>query len=161
MSETIIQLKSVSYHYPRAKRWALKKVSLEIRKGEFIAVMAKTARGKRRSANASTARCRTINEGVMKGNVECSGTTRRTARFPTCPTRSAWCSTTRKRSSFTTSVRNEVAFGAENLCVPMDEILRRIDWALGIVGLTDSSNNRRRRFPAGRSSALRSRRTWP
>ncbi|MPM77600.1 GTPase Era [bioreactor metagenome] len=38
---------------------------------------------------------------------------------------------------FTTTVRNEVAFGAENLQVDPDEIIRRINWALDIVGLSE------------------------
>ena len=36
---------------------------------------------------------------------------------------------------FTTSVANEVAFGAENLNIPVEEIRKRIDWALKVVRL--------------------------
>jgi energy-coupling factor transport system ATP-binding protein len=38
-------------------------------------------------------------------------------------------------------VEDEVAFGPENLCLPRDEILRRVDSALDFVGLNDLRRN--------------------
>jgi len=36
---------------------------------------------------------------------------------------------------FCSSVEDEIAFGLENLCVPRDEICRRVDWMLTLAGL--------------------------
>jgi ABC-type bacteriocin/lantibiotic exporter with double-glycine peptidase domain len=49
MQDTVIQFDNVSYHYPRAKKWALTKISVEIHKGEFIAVMGENGAGDRKS----------------------------------------------------------------------------------------------------------------
>jgi len=38
---------------------------------------------------------------------------------------------------FALSVEKDVAFGLENLGIPRDEIRKRVDWALGITGITD------------------------
>ena len=42
VAETIIKVENLSYRYPRTKKWVLKDLNLEIKEGEFIAVMGKT-----------------------------------------------------------------------------------------------------------------------
>ena len=137
MSETVIRLEQVSYHYPRAKRWALLKINLEIHKGEFIAVMGENGAGKTTLCQCINGTVPNYHEGILKGKVEVLGFDTQTCKVTDLADKVGMVLDDPEAQLFTTSVRNEVAFGAENLCVPKDEILRRIDWALGIVGLNE------------------------
>ena len=73
MSEVVIRLENVSYHYPRAKRWALVKINLEIHKGEFIAVMGENGAGKTTLCQCLNGTVPNYHEGVLKGKVEVLG----------------------------------------------------------------------------------------
>ncbi len=137
MQDTVIQFDNVSYHYPRAKKWALTKISVEIHKGEFIAVMGENGAGKTTFCQCINGTVPNYHEGVMKGAVKTLGYDTQTCSFTDLADKIGMVLDDPEAQLFTTSVRNEVAFGAENLCVPKDEILRRIDWALGIVGLQE------------------------
>ncbi len=60
-----------------------------------------------------------------------------------------------------TVVDEEVAFGPENLGVPREEILKRVQESLEMVGMEQYKSAPRTCFPAGRSSALPSPARWP
>lgn len=53
-----------------------------------------------------------------------------------------------------TTVAEEVAFGPENLCIPSDEIGRRIDSSLGSVGLSGFVSRNVERMSAGQKQRL-------
>ncbi len=137
MSETVIKLENVSYHYPRAKRWALAKINVEIGRGEFIAVMGENGAGKTTLCQCINGTVPNYHEGVLKGRVEVLGFDTQACKTTDLADKVGMVLDDPESQLFTTSVRNEVAFGAENLCIPADEILRRVDWALGIVGLSE------------------------
>ncbi|MDR2403305.1 MAG: ATP-binding cassette domain-containing protein [Spirochaetaceae bacterium] len=136
MREPIITLKDVSYRYPRTRVWVLKKINLEIREGAFVAVMGENGAGK-------TTLCKLFNgviphsqEGVLKGTVTVDGIVTSEASVATLATSVGMVLEDPEAQLFTTIVRNEVAFGPENLLVPPDEIRERITWALDVVGLS-------------------------
>ncbi len=137
MSETVIRFENVHYHYPRAKRWALSKIHLEIEKGAFIAVMGENGAGKTTLCQCINGTVPNYHEGVLKGKVEVLGYDTQACKTTDLADKVGMVLDDPEAQLFTTSVRNEVAFGAENLRVPADEILKRIDWALDIVGLSE------------------------
>ncbi|MDR2259019.1 MAG: ATP-binding cassette domain-containing protein [Treponema sp.] len=137
MREPIITLKDVSYRYPRTKVWVLKGINLEIGEGEFVAVMGENGAGK-------TTLCKLFNgviphsqEGVLKGTVTVDGIVTAESSVATLAASVGIVLEDPETQLFTTIVRNEVAFGPENLLVPPDEIRERITWALEVVGLSD------------------------
>lgn len=137
MSEVVIRLENVHYHYPRAKRWALININLEIHKGEFIAVMGENGAGKTTLCQCLNGTVPNYHEGVFKGRVEVLGFDTQSCKTTDLADKVGMVLDDPEAQLFTTSVRNEVAFGAENLCVPAEEIRRRIDRSLEIVGLTE------------------------
>jgi len=137
VAETVIRFENVHYHYPRAKKWALSKINLEIEKGAFIAVMGENGAGKTTLCQCINGTVPNYHEGVLKGMVEVLGCDTQSCKTTDLADKVGMVLDDPEAQLFTTSVRNEVAFGAENLCVPVKEIFSRIDWALDIVGLSE------------------------
>ena len=55
---------------------------------------------------------------------------------------------------FTTSVLSEVAFGPENLCVPVPEIMERVKWVLEVVQLSGYENRMPTALSGGQKQRL-------
>jgi energy-coupling factor transport system ATP-binding protein len=135
--ETIINLENVSYRYPREKNWALRDINLSIAEGEFLAVMGEDGAGK-------TTFCKLFNGiiphhlgGQFLGNVIVDGENTREGHASSLAVKSGIVLDDPDAQLFTTSVRDETAFGPENLLLPADEILKRVEYALSAAGLSD------------------------
>ena len=135
MNNTAIEFKDVSYRYPRSKRWVITHLDLTIKQGSFVAVMGENGAGK------STV-CQMLNGiipnsigGSLRGDVMVHGLNTRNAGIAKLATKVGIVLEDPETQLFTTSVASEVAFGPENLCVPVDEIKQRVKWALDVVRL--------------------------
>jgi len=131
----IIDFNDVSYTYPRSKEKALDKVKISVVQGEFLALMGETGSGK-------TAFCKLINGvipllcgGRMSGTVTVDGICTDKSSVPHLALKVGTVMDDPDAQLFTSSVREEAAFGPENLLLPPDEIIKRIEYALGAVGL--------------------------
>ncbi len=137
--ESIIQFNEVSFDYVNhegTKKRALKNISLEIKKGEFIAVVGSNGSGKSTLAKH-------INALLLpsEGEVFISG-------YDTGDDDSLW--DVRKTAGMifqnpdnqlvATIVEEDIAFGAENLGLPREEIIKRVDNALELVEMTKQRN---------------------
>ncbi|MEL7610633.1 MAG: ATP-binding cassette domain-containing protein [Bacillota bacterium] len=140
MSETIIKLENVSYRYPRTKKWVLKEIDLEIHKGEFIAIMGENGAGKTTLCQCFNSVIPNFHAGKLQGKVTVFGINTKECAVSDLSDKVGMVLEDPEAQLFTTIIRNEVAFGAENMKVPLDEIRRRIDWALDIVGLSEYIN---------------------
>jgi energy-coupling factor transport system ATP-binding protein len=136
MSGAIIQLKNVSWAYSRARDWALKNISLEIKEGEFIAVMGENGAGK-------TSLCRLLNglipqslTGKFTGSVLVDGVETKSSRVAQMARIAGTVFEDPWTQLFTARVEDEVAFALENLLMPPDEIKERVKWALDVTGLS-------------------------
>jgi energy-coupling factor transport system ATP-binding protein len=133
--KTIIDLENVSYRYPREKNWALSDINLSIAEGEFLAVMGEDGAGK-------TTFCKLFNGiiphhcgGRFSGNVTVDGENTRKKPTSFFALKSGIVLDDPDAQIFTTSVRDEAAFGPENLLLPPGEIVRRVEYALSATGL--------------------------
>jgi len=125
----------VSYKYPRSEEYSLKKVNLRIEQGEFAVITGPSGCGK-------STLCKCINGliphsygGTFKGKVIVHG--KCTLEHPVYelaqlvglvfqdPESQLFCST----------VEKEIAFGLENLGLPREEILARVEEALDLLGI--------------------------
>ena len=135
MSRKIIDLENICYTYPRAKRPALEGINLSVMEGEFFAVMGENGSGK-------TTFCKLLNGiiphlagGRLTGTVTVDGECTAESSVPRLALKVGMVLDDPDAQLFTSSVRNEAAFGPENLLLPLREIEERIRQALGTVGL--------------------------
>jgi energy-coupling factor transport system ATP-binding protein len=134
-AQAYIQAQDVEYRYPLEdgrQVTALRGVSLTVERGEFVAVVGPNGSGKSTLA-------RHFNALLLPtaGRVWVDG-------LPTSDARHTWAIRQRVGMVFqnpdnqfvASTVEEDVAFGPENEGLPSDEIRRRVDEALNLVGLT-------------------------
>ncbi|HVN55147.1 MAG TPA: energy-coupling factor transporter ATPase [Anaerolineaceae bacterium] len=136
MTDALIQFNDVSYHYPRGKRWVVTHLNLAIQRGEFVALMGENGAGK------STV-CQMINGiipnsigGRLLGQALVNGMDTTQVSIAQLATKVGIVLEDPETQLFTTSVLGEVAFGPENLNLPVKEIHERVKWALEVVRLS-------------------------
>jgi len=126
-----ISVKNVSYKYGNSKRFALKSVSLDVREGEFVALLGGNGSGKSTLAKHLN--------GLFtptSGNVTVFG-------VDTADEKSVFDVRTSVGMVFqnpdnqmvASVIEDDIAFGPENVGLPREEIEQRIDWALNAVGM--------------------------
>ncbi len=127
----------------------LRGVHLHAGLGEFIALLGRVGVGK-------TTLCLSLNGlvpqatgGTIRGRVMVRG--RDTRRLPPAALARDVGMVFQDPESqlFQLTVEDEIAFGLENLGVPADEIDRRIDWALSLVGMEGFRRRSPRRLSGG------------
>ncbi|UCD27093.1 MAG: ATP-binding cassette domain-containing protein [Candidatus Bathyarchaeota archaeon] len=135
----IIETRKLVYTYSGAKKAALKGVSVTIESGEIVILTGPSGCGK-------TTLCRCFNGliphfygGKIEGEVVVAGhkvvdqTIYELARHVGLVFQNP------ENQLFALSVEKDVAFGLENLAVPRDEMIKRVDWALQMTGIEDLS----------------------
>jgi energy-coupling factor transport system ATP-binding protein len=141
----MISLKNVSYTYPGTETQQLKEISLEIPEGQFCAIVGANGAGKSTLAYTITGFIPHFYKGALTGTVWVAG-------LPTTPTPLSelvlrtglvFQNPFNQISGTKFTVREEIAFGLENLGVPRDEMLERIEAVLQMVGIADLAE----RFP--------------
>lgn len=135
MPKDIITFENVSYSYPKENKLALENFSLTVKEGEFLAVMGENFAGK-------TTLCKLINGiipniygGQLSGIVTVDGDNTVNSTVASLAQKAGMVLDDPDAQIFTSSVRGETAFGAENLLLPPQEIEERVKWALFAVGL--------------------------
>ena len=133
--DTIIELKNVSYTYEGEEqpKPALRNITLDVRRGEFLAVLGHNGSGKSTLAKLLNAillptEGQVLVEGMDTANEALVYEIRR---------RVGMVFQNPDNQIVATIVEDDVAFGPENLGVPPDEIRKRVDEALRAVGMID------------------------
>ncbi len=133
MNEPVITVKDVSFTYEEAAEPALSGVTLDVHEGEFLAVLGHNGSGKSTLAKLLNALYL-----PTEGNVTvCGFDTRDEDHLWDIRQQAGMIFQNPDNQIVATVVREDVAFGLENLAVPHDEMVRRIDEALAAVHMTD------------------------
>lgn len=120
----------VSYSYA-PRRAALDDVSFQVLEGETCAVVGQTGSGK-----STLLRLLCGLEAPDAGSVEVAGATTATKRGRRDVRRAVgYVMQHPERQLFAQTVESDVAFGPRNMGLPADEVARRVDHALDLVGL--------------------------
>lgn len=135
VGEPMIKVENLWYRYPRTKKYVLEDISFTVEKGEFVALMGANGAGK-------TTLCQCLNGvipnsqgGKVKGRVVVGGLDTQESPISKLAQKVGMVLEDPETQLFTTKVKNEVAFGPENLAIDPDEIKKRIAWALKVVRL--------------------------
>jgi energy-coupling factor transport system ATP-binding protein len=129
MSE-MIRVEDVWFRYEGADFWALKGVSLTIKKGELLAIIGQNGGGK-------TTLAKNLN-GLLKptkGRVLVDGLDTKAAPTHEIVKRVGYVFQNPSHQIFESTVWKEVAYGPTNLGLSQEEIKQRVEWALSEVGL--------------------------
>jgi len=133
MNEPIISVKDVTFTYEDATEPALSGVTLDVRRGEFLAVLGHNGSGKSTLAKLLNA-LYLPTEGTV---AVCGLDTRDDDHLWEIRQQAGMIFQNPDNQIVATVVREDVAFGLENLAVPHDEMVQRIDEALSAVRMTD------------------------
>lgn len=153
-AEPYIILEEVSYRYPRARRYALRRLHLTIFRGEFVAVLGENGAGKSTFCQALNGVVPQSRGGHMVGRVVVGGLDTQRTPIAELAQKVGIVLEDPETQIFTTSVLSEVAFGPENLGVEPQEILRRAHWALQAVRLTGYENQAPTALSGGQKQRL-------
>ncbi|MCK4789034.1 MAG: ATP-binding cassette domain-containing protein [Desulfobacteraceae bacterium] len=132
-----ISVKNVTYTYPEQDSPALKNVTLEVKKGEFLVIMGPNGSGKTTLCLLLNGVIPNVLGGRLRGRTEVMGLDTRRHHVYELAQHVGMVLQDPEAQLFTSSVRSEAAFAAENLGVPREEMIERIDWALDVVRLQD------------------------
>ena len=128
--EQFCRVSGVSYSYT-PRHAALADVSFQVLEGETCAVVGQTGSGK-----STLLRLLCGLEAPDAGSVEVAGATTATKRGRRDVRRAVgYVMQHPERQLFAQTVESDVAFGPRNMGLPADEVARRVDHALGLVGL--------------------------
>ena len=131
-TDSQIRLTDVSYTYEEAEAPALTGISAEIQPGEFVALLGHNGSGKSTMAKLLNA-LYIPTEGNV---VVCGYDTRKEELVWEIRRRAGMIFQNPDNQIVATVVREDVAFGLENLGVPTEEMIPRIDSALSTVRMT-------------------------
>ncbi|MCS7384163.1 MAG: energy-coupling factor ABC transporter ATP-binding protein [archaeon GB-1867-097] len=132
----IIKVKGLSYRYPGSSRTVLKNITLNIDEGEYVVITGPSGCGK-------TTLCRCFNGliphfygGNLEGEIIVNGFPVKETSTSTLAQYVGMVFQEPESQLFLLSVEREVAFGLENLGLPREEIVKRVDEALKLVGIS-------------------------
>ncbi|AIF69016.1 cobalt ABC transporter ATPase [Palaeococcus pacificus DY20341] len=149
----LIRVEDLSFKYLGSEDYSLKGINLKVKKGEFLGILGASGSGK-------STLCLTFNgiiphsiSGEFEGNVYVKGYNTKDTSVAELSTLVGLILQNPDSQLFNMTVEEEVAFGLENLGLDVEEIKRRIKWALKLAGLEGLENE----FPPNLSGGQKQR----
>ena len=130
---SIISIQNVSFSYEEAEDSAVKGVSLEVEKGEFLAILGRNGSGKSTLAKLLNALILPTDGAISVDGISPTDEDRRYE----IRTRCGMVFQNPDNQIVSTIVEEDCAFGLENMGVAPQEIRRRVDEALARVGMAE------------------------
>lgn len=151
--EIVVSLKNVSFWYPDGTH-ALKNINLKVRKGDILVIIGRNGAGKTTLCLTMVGIIPNIFPGRLEGEINILGK---------IPSQHYVYEVTKDvgivlqdpdSQLFTHSVFSEITFAAENLALPRDEIIKRAEWALKVVGLEGFEDRMPKRLSGGQKQRV-------
>ncbi|MGI6066080.1 MAG: ABC transporter ATP-binding protein [Bacillota bacterium] len=137
MLEPVVDIKELSFTYNGSHYPALDRINLKVHRGEFLTISGASGCGKSTLALCLAGFIPYAFAGKMEGSVRIEG--KDTKDYPAGGLSGivGLVQQDPEAQLCTLTVRDEVAFGPENLCFPPAEIRERVSFALDAVGARD------------------------
>jgi energy-coupling factor transporter ATP-binding protein EcfA2 len=136
-TQFIVEARNLSYTYPAQDVPAISDIDLNIKRGEMVVLTGPSGCGK-------TTLCRCFNGlipnfygGELKGDLTVHGLSVKESSTSSLAQHVGFVFQNPENQLFALSVEKDIAFGLENLAFPRDEMRKRVDWAMDIVGISD------------------------
>jgi energy-coupling factor transport system ATP-binding protein len=135
----MIGIKGLTYTYPATKMPALVDLNFEVPAGQFCAVVGANGAGKSTLCYAIAGFVPHFYNGELTGSVQVAGFDVPSASLAKLAGEVGlvFANPFNQITGARFTVREEIAFGLENLGVPRDEMAARVDEVLALVGLAD------------------------
>lgn len=135
MAAVVIELQNVSYRYPVSDDYVLKNVSFTIERGKFTAIIGNNASGKTTLCNAIRGFIPHFYKGDLEGKVLVGGKDTKETQLGQMAEEVGYVFQNPfiQVSGVKDNVFEEVAYGLENLGVPVEEIRLRVEEILELV----------------------------
>lgn len=133
----IVEFEGLSFTYRGGTRKALRDISLEMRGGEFMVWMGHTGAGKSTMACCLNALIPSFIRGKLSGRARVLGRDILRSQTSDMSGEVGLVLQDFEAQLFSTNVELEIAFGMENIGVPREEMIRRVDELLPLVRLED------------------------
>jgi energy-coupling factor transport system ATP-binding protein len=139
-SQVVIDIRDLSFQYPRGAEPAIKNINLKIHAGEYVVITGPTGSGKTTLALCLNGTIPHLVEGEYSGEVLIADML--TSKHPVHELTSTIGMVFQNPEDqlFSLNVTDEVAFGVENMGYERQEIITRVDEAIEKVGLVSRRN---------------------
>ena len=136
------KLKDVSYKYPLEDREILKNINLDIKKGEFWAVIGKNGSGKTTLCNVLRRFVPDFYKGELKGRITLEGKELKdySAKEIVQKVGFVFQNPFTQISGVKETVFEEIAFGLENLALDAEDIRKRVEETLKLLHIEELRN---------------------
>ncbi|MFX1593326.1 MAG: ABC transporter ATP-binding protein, partial [Promethearchaeota archaeon] len=131
----VIEFKDFSWKYKASKDVVLKSINLTINNNEFIGLMGPTGAGKSTLCSCMNGLIPLRSRGWIKGTVETLGMDTQKAKMAELGKKVGLIFQDPESQFVMMTVEDEIAIGLESLSLNREEIKKRIQWALKLVGL--------------------------
>jgi len=132
-----ISARNLSFKYAGAETPSMENVSISIQKGEFVILTGPSGCGK-------TTLCRCLNglipnfySGDLTGDLEVDGVNVNGKTTAELASHVGFVFQNPENQLFSLSVERDVGFGLENMGVPREEAIERVQWAMRATGIFD------------------------
>lgn len=132
-----IEVQDLWFAYPGATRPTLRRVEMQVNAGELVLLTGVSGCGKSTLALALAGLIPSQVEGEVRGSVRCQGHPIGTVPVHEASRFVGLVFQNPNLQLFHQRVESEIAFGPENLCLPGEEVQRRVSRALAATGITD------------------------
>lgn len=141
----MIEIKDLWYTYPGRTDPTLKGVNLKIEEGEFVLLTGPTGCGKSTLLKTLNGIIPHESGGIFSGSILINGIETRDSNQMELSRGVGLVFQNPDDQIFSTTVEDEIAFGPENLCIKREEIDKKVEEALQMVGMSrhrlDSTNS--------------------
>ena len=136
MSDAMLDIQNVSFSYEEGGKMAVDGVSLSVPRGAFVAVLGQNGSGKSTLAKLMNGLYRPLSGAVFVDGMS----TADDDKTYQIRRKAGMVFQNPDNQLVATMVREDVAFGLENIGVPTEEMPKRIDEALKSVGMLDRAD---------------------
>ncbi len=133
----VIEINDFYFKYKKQKDYLLKDINLKVNEGEILAIVGLSGIGKSTLCYSMCGIIPHVYKGDILGEVRVKNKLISEMKIPEIASQIGIVFQDPDSQLFSPTIEDEIAFGPENLCLPRDEIGKRIEKVLDCIGMED------------------------